>query len=187
MMLICCVFSNAVPTRLICCRFVWWQFDWVLLAEHCCGCWSGWSFYLGHLQKVAVTHLDDFFANRLIRPSNLGLIMSLLNMLVSLVACLRKARASITDVKNSLLTSIFYLLNLPMTFSQVSVIAYAAETFNDWIFWRLMLVIRFAVRRFSFQISLFILGALRWGQFSGLSYFLFKIFNFSSSKPLQRT
>ena len=128
-----------------------------------------------------------FFANCLIWPSNLGLIMSLLNMLVSLVACPRNARASITDVGNSLLTSIFYLLNHPMTFSQVSVIAYAAETFNDWIFRRLMLVIGFAVRRFSFQISLFILGALRWGQFSGLSYFLFKILNFSSSKPLRRT
>ena len=45
-----------------------------------------------------------------------------------------------------------------------------------------MSVIRFAVRRFSFT-----LGALKWGQFSGLLYVLLKFFNFSSYIPLVNT
>ena len=84
----------------------------------------------------------SFLANCLIRPSNLGLIMSLLNWLISLAACPRKASASIKGVRSSLLRSILYLPNLPITFSYDSVIACAAETFNNCILRRLILVIR---------------------------------------------
>ena len=42
---------------------------------------------------------------------------------------------------------------------------------------------RFAARRCPFQTSLFTLRVLKWGQFSGLLYFLFNFFNFSSSIP----
>ena len=65
------------------------------------------------------------------RLGNLGLIMSLLNCLVILAACPEKSIGSIKDVGSSSLTSVFYLANYPMTFSPVSVIAYAAETLNN--------------------------------------------------------
>ena len=56
-----------------------------------------------------------FFANCFIQPGNFGSIVFLLNWLVALAACARKARAFISGVRNSLLRSILYLTNHPIT------------------------------------------------------------------------
>ena len=110
--------------------------------------------------KSSSDTFGTFFDNCLIQPGNLGLIMSLRNWLVSLAACPKTATTSINGVRSSL-RSILYLPNLLITFSQVSVSAYAAEIFNNWILRRLLSVTRFAVTRFSFQTWLFTLGALK--------------------------
>ena len=122
----------------------------VLTAEHCWCCWSGRSFYLGHLWRVVLTNLEHFLP---IASSDLAIMAELC---LSLAACPRKAAASINGVRSSWHRSISNLPNVPITFSQVYVVTYAAETFSNWILWRLMSVIWFAVRRFSFQTSLFI-------------------------------
>ena len=70
-----------------------------------------------------------FFANCFIQPGNFGLIMFLLNWLVGLAACARKARAFISGVRNSLLRSILYLTNHPITILAIFLLKGASSFF----------------------------------------------------------
>ena len=96
-----------------------------------------WAILLfGSSPKSSSDPFGTLFANFLIQPGILGLIISLRNWLVSLAASPKKATGSINGVRSSL-RSILYLPNLLITFSQASVSAYGSETFNNWICWDL--------------------------------------------------
>ena len=72
-----------------------------------------------------------FFANCFIQPGNFGLIMFLLNWLVGLAACARKARAFISGVRNSLLRSILYLTNHPITILAIFILKGVSSFFFE--------------------------------------------------------